>query len=201
MSELTCLLEAASAGNAGAEECLWEAVYQELRRMAGEMIARESREVTLSGTALLHEAWLRLAGPEGATVRWDSRSHFFSAAAEAMRRILVDQARKRLRKKRGGGELPAELDYATNVAAAADDEKLLLVHEVLDDLAREDPQKAHIVKLRFFVGYSHDETAALLGISEKTVRRQWKLAKAWLYQALKGADGPALLTGKNNPGS
>lgn len=201
MSEVTLLLKAAKAGNPSANERLWEVVYNELRRMAGEMMTREQREVTLSGTALLHEAWLRLTGPEGATLEWDSRGHFFSAAAEAMRRILVDQARARLRQKRGGGDLPVELEQARHVAAPADDEKLLMVHEVLDELAREDLQKAHIVKLRFFVGYTHEETATLLGISEKTVRREWKLAKAWLFQALKGADGPTLLTDENNPGS
>lgn len=201
MSEVTLLLKAATDGNPAANERLWHVVYDELRRMAGEMMTREHREVTLSGTSLLHEAWLRLTGPEGANLHWDSRSHFFSSAAEAMRRILVDQARARLRQKRGGGESPVELEHAAHVAAPADDEKLLMVHEVLDELAREDPQKAHIVKLRFFVGYTHEETAALLGISEKTVRRQWKLAKAWLFQALKGTDGPAPLTDKNTPGS
>src|SRR6185436_5664138 len=103
MTEVTSLLEAAKAGRPGADERLWQVVYDELRRMAVDMMARENREVTLSGTALLHEAWFRLTGPMGASLEWDSRSHFFSAAAEAMRRILVDQARARLRQKRGGG--------------------------------------------------------------------------------------------------
>jgi len=189
MSEVTLLLDAARAGTPGADERLWKVVYDELRRMAGEMMARENREVTLSGTALLHEAWLRLTGTDGAALKWDRRSHFFSAAAEAMRRILVDQARARLRQKRGGGSAPVDLENAAEVAAP-DDGKILMVHEVLDQLAHEDPQRACIVKLRFFVGFTHDETAALLGISEKTARRQWKLAKAWLFQALKNAKAP-----------
>ena len=192
MSEVTVLLEAARAGRPGAEERLWEVVYEELRRMAGEMMSREQREVTLTGTALLHEAWLRLGGVHGNSQEWDGRGHFFTAAAEAMRRILVEQARARLRQKRGGGQVPVELEHATHIPAPEADGKLLMVHEVLDELAREDPQKAHIVKLRFFVGLTHDEIAGALGLSEKTVRREWKLAKAWLFLALKGVDGSAL---------
>ena len=199
MSEVTILLDEARAGRPGAEERLWETVYEELRRMAGDMMSRENREVTLTGTALLHEAWIRLAG-SGNGQEWDSRGHFFTAAAEAMRRILVEQARARLRQKRGGGRVPVGLEQATQIASPEEDDKLLMVHEVLDDLARDDPQKSHIVKLRFFVGFTHDEIAALLGISEKTVRRQWKLAKAWLFQALKGENSSALVTDKNVAG-
>ena len=117
-----------------------------------------------------------------------------------MLRILVDQARSRIRQKRGGGRVPVGLEHATQIAAPGEDGKLLMVHEVLDELAHEDPQKAHIVKLRFFVGFTHDEIANLLGISEKTVRRQWKLAKAWLFQALKGVDNSALSVEKDNAG-
>ena len=145
MSEITILLHEAKAGRPGAEEQLWKMVYEELRQMAGEMMSRESREVTLTGTALLHEAWLRLAGTDGSGQVWDGRGHFFTAAAEAMRRILVDQARARLRQKRGGGQMPLELEHATQIAAPEPDDKLLLVHEVLDALARADPQKALIV--------------------------------------------------------
>src|SRR6187431_2141847 len=133
MNEVTVLLEAAKAGTPGAEERLWESVYEELRRMSGEMMARENREVTLSGTVLLHEAWLRLAGPDGAARVWDNRCHFFAAAAEAMRRILVDQAKSRLRLKRGGGQVPAAMEHAAQLAAPEADEKLLMVHDVLDD--------------------------------------------------------------------
>lgn len=116
MSEVTLLLKAAKAGNPEADERLWQVVYEELRRMASALMAQEHREVTLSGTALLHEAWLRLTGPEGAALEWDSRRHFFSAAAEAMRRILVDQARARLRQKRGGGSTVDVPDLPGNVA-------------------------------------------------------------------------------------
>ena len=189
ISELTLLLQDAKAGRPDAENRLWQAVYDELRRMAGEMMSRESREVTLTGTALLHEAWLRLSGGSNPGPGWDSRGHFFTAAGEAMRRILVEQARARLRQKRGGGQVPLNLEQATQMAAPEPDGKLLMVHDVLDELALEDPQKADIVKLRFFVGFTHDEIAGLLGISEKTVRRQWKLAKAWLYQSLKDKNG------------
>lgn len=188
MTEVTLLLSAAKAGHAGAEQELWETVYQELRRMAGELMSRESREVTLSGTALLHEAWLRLTGGNGSAREWDNRGHFFAAAAEAMRRILVDQARARLRQKRGGGHEHVSIDEVTRLAAP-EDEKLLQVHEVLDELARVDAQKANIVKLRYFVGFNNHEIAALLGVSAITVRRQWKLARIWLYQALKDSAG------------
>ena len=200
MNDVTVLLEAANAGSPGAEERLWEIVYVELRRMAGEMMARENREVTLSGTVLLHEAWLRLAGPDGTTPVWDSRRHFFAAAAEAMRRILVDQARARLRHKRGGGHAPVAMEMAAQLAAPEPDDKLLMVHDVLDELALQDPRRAHIVKLRFFAGFTHDEIAAALGISEITVRRQWKLAKVWMIQALTAVDGSTLLTDQNDAG-
>jgi RNA polymerase sigma factor (TIGR02999 family) len=189
MSEVTLLLKAANAGRPGADDQLWQTVYDELRRKAGEMMSRENREVTLSGTALLHEAWIRLTGPGGAALEWDNRGHFFSAAAEAMRRVLVDRARARLRQKRGGGSVPGDLEFAARVAAP-DDGKILMVNEVLDELANENPQRAHLVKLRFFVGLTIDETASVLGVCEKTVRREWKLAKAWLFQALKGQDIP-----------
>ena len=200
MNDITVLLDAAKAGTPGAEERLWETVYEELRRMAGEMMARENREVTLSGTVLLHEAWLRLARPDGAARVWDNRSHFFTAAAEAMRRILVDQAKARLRQKRGGGQAPLPMENAAQLAAPEADDKLLMLHDVLDELARADPRQAHIVKLRFFAGFNHDEIAAALGISEITVRRQWRLAKVWIIQALKGEDGSALLTDENIAG-
>ncbi len=200
MSEVTLLLAAAKAGRPGAVERLWEAVYEELRRMAGEMMSREQREVTLTGTALLHEAWLRLSGTNANAQEWDSRGHFFTAAAEAMRRILVEQARARLRQKRGEGQVPLELEHATQIAVPEPDDRLLMVHEVLDALAHADPEKANIVKLRFFVGYTHEEIAALLNISEKTVQRHWKVAKAWLFQALKGVDASTPAEEKNNHG-
>lgn len=185
MGDVTLMLEAAKAGDPGADERLWQTVYDELRRMAAEKMAGEAREITLSATALVHEAWLRLSGPDGGEQSWDGRSHFFSAAAEAMRRILVDQARRRLSQKRGGGHEHVSLE---NVAAfaAPDDAKLLQVHDVLDALGEENLHQAQLVKLRFFVGLSQKETGEVLGISEKTVQRQWILARTWLYEAIKG---------------
>ncbi len=178
------MLEAAKAGEPGAEERLWETVYHEVRRMAAEKMAGESREITLSATALVHEAWLRLSGPTGTDPSWDGRAHFFAAAAEAMRRILVEQARRRLSQKRGGGHEHVPLENIPAIAAP-EDAKILHVHDVLDSLAAENPHQAQIVKLRFFVGLSQKETAGVLGISEKTVQRQWILARTWLYEAIK----------------
>ena len=186
MGDVTRLLESANAGDPGAGERLWSAVYEELRRMASEKMAGESREITLSATALVHEAWLRLSGPSAGEQEWDGRAHFFAAAAEAMRRILVDQARRRLSQKRGGGKEHVVLE-SVPAFAAPEDAKLLQVHDVLDDLAQENPQHAEIVKLRFIVGLSQKEIGELLGISEKTVQRQWILARAWIYSAIKGA--------------
>jgi RNA polymerase sigma factor (TIGR02999 family) len=186
MGDVTLMLDAAKAGEAGAEERLWRTVYDEVRRMAAEKMAGESREITLSATALVHEAWLRLSGPAGTDPSWDGRAHFFAAAAEAMRRILVDQARRRLSQKRGGGHEHVPLENIPAIAAP-EDVKVLQVHDVLDDLAVENPQQAQIVKLRFFAGLSQKETGGLLGISEKTVQRQWILARTWLYEAIKGS--------------
>ena len=186
MGDVTLMLEAAKAGEPGANERLWQTTYDELRRMASEKMAGESREITLCATALVHEAWLRLAVPGGADPAWDGRAHFFAAAAEAMRRILVDQARRRLSQKRGGGHEHVPLQNVP-AFAAPDDAKVLQVHDVLDALAEENPQQAQIVKLRFMVGLSQKEIGALLGISEKTVQRQWILASTWLYLAIKGS--------------
>ncbi len=184
MGDVTIMLEAARAGEAGADDRLWQAVYQELRSMAAEKMSGEAREITLCATALVHEAWLRLAGPEGDGQSWDGRSHFFSAAAEAMRRILVDQARRRTSQKRGGGCEHEPLENHPCIAAS-EDAKLLEVHELLDALAAESHQQADIAKLRFFVGLSAKEISGVLGISEKTVQRHWILARTWLYEAIK----------------
>lgn len=186
MSEVTLMLEAVRDGESGAEDRLWRAVYHELRRMAGEKMAGESRQITLQATALVHEAWLRLSGSNGTAASWDGRSHFFAAAGEAMRRILVDQARRRLTEKRGGGRQQVPLDEVVEIAAV-EDERLLLVHDVLDALAEKDFQQAQIVKLCFFIGLSQKEASILLGVSEKTVQRQWTLAKSWLFQEIKSA--------------
>jgi len=201
MGDVTLMLERAKAGETGADERLWQTVYDELRRMASEKMAGESREITLSATALVHEAWLRLAVPCGADPAWDGRAHFFAAAAEAMRRILVDQARRRLSQKRGGGHEHVPLQNVP-AFAAPEDAKVLQVHDVLDALTEENPQQAQIVKLRFMVGLSQKEIGGLLGISEKTVQRQWILASTWLYLAIKGSprlDNPNCESAERRP--
>ncbi|MDB6134623.1 MAG: polymerase sigma factor [Verrucomicrobiales bacterium] len=192
MREITLLLNAAAAGKTEAENQLWELVYGELRLMAQRKMALESREITLQATVLVHEAWLRLAGADGAAAAWDCRAHFFSAASEAMRRILVDQSRRRLSLKRGGGGAGP---FSEPVQTAADgDVRLLQVHDALDALAERNPQQAQIVKLLYFAELTQKETADLLGVCEKTVQRQWTAAKAWLFQVIKsrgdGFPGP-----------
>jgi RNA polymerase sigma factor (TIGR02999 family) len=173
MAEITQLL------NAVGGEDLLVVVYDELRRLAAARMAREQPGHTLQPTALVHEAWLRLASTEG--VHWQNRAHFFGAAAEAMRRILVDNARRKAQLKRGGN--PERVDLPESQIMAPDgDDKVLQVHAVLDELAAEDPLKAEIVKLRFFVGLNHQEIAEALEVNEKTVRRHWEVAKVRLFQ-------------------
>jgi RNA polymerase sigma factor (TIGR02999 family) len=185
VSEITQLLAAAQQGDARAADELFPLVYNELRRLAAVKMAHEAPGQTLQPTALVHEAWLRLGAD--APPNWQNRAHFLGAAAEAMRRILVENARRKLRLKRGGGQERVELEVSA-IEAPAEDEKIIQVHEALDALAKEDPQKAEIVKLRFFVGLGHDEIAALLGVNEKTVRRHWELAKVRLFQTIKSAE-------------
>ena len=183
MTDVTLLLNAARQDEPGAADRLWQMVYQELRQMAAAKMAGEQLVTMLQATALVHEAWLRMSGPDGEMQTWSSRKHFFGAAAEAMRRILVEQARRRLSAKHGSGQRADLLKEADGVAAPSDD-KLLHVHEALDQLAKEDPQRAELVKLRFFAGLSHAEIAALLETSERTVRREWTLAKTWLFRTI-----------------
>jgi RNA polymerase sigma factor (TIGR02999 family) len=155
-------------------------VYEELRRMAAAQMAREMPGQTLQPTALVHEAWMRLSGGNSP---WKSRSHFFGAAAEAMRRILVDAARRKRQLKRGNNPERVELQESRLVAPVEDD-KLLQVNEVLDRLAAEDPLKAEIVKLRYFVGLNYDEIAQALEVNERTVRRHWEVAKIRLIELM-----------------
>jgi RNA polymerase sigma factor (TIGR02999 family) len=161
---------------------LFAGLYTEMKKIAACRMAVERPGGTLDATALVHEAWLRLqkSSPE----KWRDRKQFFAAAAEAMRRILVEAARRRIAAKRGGGEACVPLD-GLDLPAPVADERLLGIHEVLDQLEAEDEIKARIVKLRFFSGMDHDEIAALLGVNEKTVRRHWALAKIWLYRAIE----------------
>jgi len=188
MSAVTHPLSAAQQGDARARQELWEVVYRKLRVMAAHKMASEREGHTLQPTALVHEVFLRLAGGDSGAPAWQGRGHFFGAATEAMRRSLVESARRKHRLKRGGDRLPEELDE-DHLQHPATDEKILQVHQVLDELATVDPVKAEIVKLRFFVGLKHDEIARLLGVNEKTVRRQWELAKVWLLRAIRSEPG------------
>jgi RNA polymerase sigma factor (TIGR02999 family) len=159
-------------------------VYEELRKLAAARMAAEWDTSTLQPTALVHEAWLRLAGADQPA--WKNRAHFFGAAAEAMRRILIDHARNKLALKRGAGCEKLDLDRV-DVAIATDDATLLLINDALDKLAQQDPQSAELVKLRFFVGMSYEEAAEALGISERSAKRCWTFARAWLYRELRQA--------------
>ncbi len=169
-------------GDAKAAEELLPLVYDELRKLAAHKMAHEAPGQTLQPTALVHEAWLRLvASPEQ---QWNSRGHFFAAAAEAMRRILIDVARRKHQVRHGGGLRRVDLE-GIDLALPDQRERLLQVHEVLDELALLDPLKAQVVKLRFFVGLSNAEIADVLNLSERTVERAWRFAKAWLFAAIQ----------------
>jgi RNA polymerase sigma factor (TIGR02999 family) len=165
-------------------------VYEELRKLAAARMAAEWDTCTLQPTALVHEAYLRLSGPnQGA---WKNRAHFFVAAAEAMRRVLIDHARaKRALKRRGGWE-KVNLD-GVEIAAETNDETLLVVDEAVQKLARLDPQSAELVKLRYFIGMSNEEAARALGISERSAKRWWTFARAWLYREISASDSDAAL--------
>jgi len=186
VSAVTLLLEAATRGDPSAAAELLPLVYAELRKLAAARLARAQPGHTLDATALVHEAYLRLVAPVAdapGSTRFDGRGHFFAAAAEAMRRILVEQARRRVAAKRGGGAVRAEVD-PDRVAAPAPDEELLALSEALDKLAAAHPEKAALVKLRYFTGLSADEAADALGISPSTADRHWAYARAWLKRAM-----------------
>jgi RNA polymerase sigma factor (TIGR02999 family) len=185
MADVTRLLDAAAAGDSRAANDLLPLVYDELRKLAAARMTGEAPGQTLQATALVHEAYLRLVGDQ----RFDHRGHFFAAAAEAMRRILVDQARKRSSEKRGGGRRRVDLaDAGALLAAPADHaaDDLLALDEALAAFEVEDPARARLVKLRYFAGLSIPEAAAALGVSPATAKRQWVYARAWLYGRLRG---------------
>jgi RNA polymerase sigma factor (TIGR02999 family) len=184
MSELTVILDRAGAGDPKAAEELLPLVYDELRKLAASRMAKEAPNQTLQPTALVHEAWLRLVGTEER--QFQNRAHFFGAAAEAMRRILVEKARRKQRLKHGGGQQRIDLSQV-DVAAACDDETVLAVSEALDKLAERDPQGAKLIQLRFFGGLSNAEAGKMLGLPERTAKRTWAYARAWLYEELKRA--------------
>lgn len=187
VNEVTQLLEAANRGEAGAQERLLEQVYAELHRMAEQRFAGEQPGQTLQCTALVHDAWFQLIGNDG-RVNFANRSHFFGAASQAMRRILIDRARRRGATKRGGGLAAVDLD-SVDFALTTNDSTLLCIDEALDKLAKEDAASAELVRLRFFVGMKLEEAAEALGISERTAKRYWQFARAWLYDELKSTLG------------
>jgi RNA polymerase sigma factor (TIGR02999 family) len=181
MSEVTHILSAIEQGDAHAAEQLLPLVYEELRRLASQRLAQEKPGQTLQPTALVHEAYLRLVDTEQAQ-HWKSRGHFFAAAAEAMRRILVDRARRKRRPKHGGDRQRVELDEA--LAAVDPRQDLLALDDALTRLAKAEPVKAELVKLRYFAGLSLEESAAVLGVSLATAKRYWATARAWLFAEL-----------------
>ena len=183
VNDVTHILKAIERGDPRAADQLLPLVYDELRRLAAEQLAREKPGQTLQATALVHEAYLRLVNTEKAQ-HWNNRGHFFSAAAEAMRRILVEQARSKHRLKRGGGARRLELDEHLLVGEDRVDE-VLAVHEALDELERHDAQAAALVKLRFFAGFEHQEAADMLGLGRRAADRLWLLARTWLLRTLR----------------
>jgi len=182
MSDVTQLLNAIDAGDPKAADQLLPLVYEELRKLAARKMAQEKPGQTLQATALVHEAWLRLG--QSNRQEWRGREHFFSAAAEAMRRVLVDNARRRLR-CRHGGQLERVDAALVDLTIAADDEKCVRVSDALERLTTVDARKAEVAKLHLFTGMELKEIAMILGTSEKTVQRDWSFAKAWLSRDLK----------------
>jgi RNA polymerase sigma factor (TIGR02999 family) len=181
MSEITLMLEAIGRGDKQASEDLLPLVYHELRRLAAAKMAREPEGQTIQPTELVHEAWLRLAGDNEQS--WENRIHFLAAAAEAMRRILVDRARRKSALKHGGGQVRLEIE-GLNLAATTPDDKVLLIDEALEQLRAEDPEKARLVTLKFFGGLTNREIAEHLKLGERTVERQWAFARAWLVRTI-----------------
>jgi RNA polymerase sigma factor (TIGR02999 family) len=187
VSEVTRILSAIEQGDPHAAEQLLPLVYDELRKLAAQKLAQEKPGQTLQATALVHEAYLRLVGAQNVS-SWDSRGHFFAAAAEAMRRILINRARDKKRAKRGGEHRRVNLDRI-EIALDTSDEQLLALDEALIQLAMEDPDAARLVNLRFFAGLTQKDAAVSLGLASRTAERQWAYARAWLYARLRQDGG------------
>lgn len=185
MSDVTHILAAIEGGDTGAAARLLPLVYDELRKLAAARLASEKPGQTLQATALVHEAYVRLVGPD-APRSWNGRGHFFGAAAEAMRRILVDSARRKQSLKRGGDRDRADFDLA-NLADPARPDEVLAIDEALAGLAAADPQAAELVKLRYFIGLSIPDAAATMNLSTRSAERLWTYARAWLRRAIEGA--------------
>ena len=181
MSDVTRILEAAQQGDPTAADQLLPLVYEELRRLAAHKMANEAAGQTLQPTALVHEAWLRLVGNQNQ--KWDGRAHFFAAAAEAMRRILIDRARHKRAVRHGGEHQRVDLQEV-DVAAPSDDDQLLALSDALDKLAIQHKEEAELVKLRYFVGMTNEEAAEVLGVSVRTAKYYWTHARAWLYREI-----------------
>jgi RNA polymerase sigma factor (TIGR02999 family) len=196
MNEVTRILSAIEQGDPSAASQLLPLVYDELRQLAAQKLAQEKPGQTLQATALVHEAYLRLVMPASGSgdrpeeQRWDGRRHFFAAAAEAMRRILVNRARDRGRLKRGGGRRRLHLDDS-DLSVAEPPDELLILNDALDKLAQEDRDCAELVKLRFFAGLTLDEAARTLGVVRRTADRYWAFARSWLYAALRKSEEAA----------
>ncbi len=181
-TKVTHLLSSLAAGDRQASEQLLPVVYDQLRRAAQQRMAQERTSHTLSATALVHEAYMRLVGDDDP--KWDGRAHFYAAAAEAMRRILIEHARSRNRVKRGGDRQRIPLNVL-DLAADQDPEQIMSLDAAIERLANEDPRLAEIVRLRFYAGLSVEQTAAALAISDRTVKRDWAFARAWLHRELE----------------
>jgi RNA polymerase sigma factor (TIGR02999 family) len=180
MSDVTQVLQAIEHGDPQAAEQLLPLVYEELRKLAAYRMANEAPGQTLQATALVHEAWLRLAGNE----KWDSRAHFFGAAAEAMRRILIENARRKKALRHGGDQVRLDIQEV-EIAAPVKEDELLAIDLALEKLSAQDKPKAELVKLRFFAGLTIEEAAATLHISEATAKRWWAYVRAWLFSEMK----------------
>jgi RNA polymerase sigma factor (TIGR02999 family) len=184
VSDVTQMLAAIEQGDAKAADKLLPLVYEELRKLAAHRMAHEAAGQTLQPTALVHEAWMRLVGE--VNPKFENRAHFFAAAAEAMRRILIDNARRKRALRHGGGQQRVDLQQVELPSAADQDDQLLAVNEALDKLAAQNKVEAELVKLRYFVGMTLEEAADVLGISARTADNYWAHARAWLFRELKG---------------
>ena len=182
MSDITRILHSVDSGDSKASAELLPLVYEELRKLAIAKMAHESPNQTLQPTALVHEAWLRLIGNED--VKWQGRAHFFGAAAEAMRRILIDKARRKQAIRHGGGQERLDVDEI-EIAAPAKEQELIAMDEALEHFAVVDKQKAELVKLRYFIGLTIEESARILDISPPTAKRWWAYSRAWLYNEIQ----------------
>jgi RNA polymerase sigma factor (TIGR02999 family) len=191
LSDVTQILHAIEQGDTKAADELLPLVYDDLRKLAACRMANDAPGQTLQPTALVHEAWLRLVGNENQ--KWDGRAHFFGAAAEAMRRILIDNARRKRALRHGGGQQRIDIQKV-EIATAAKEDELLAINDALEKFAVQDKQKAELVKLRYFVGLSFEESAEILNISLPTAKRWWAYARAWLYEEIE-----AQHSGDNTP--